>query len=51
VLAFLLRNLHAGLLVGLHLAFMSDFSGAFELWSSFSLGFFDMELSLFGLPG
>jgi hypothetical protein len=32
-------------------AFMSGFSGAFELWSSFSLGFFDMELSSLRVPG
>jgi hypothetical protein len=53
VLAFLLRDLHAGLLwLGCTPAFMSDFSGAFEMWSTFSFGF-DMELSslAYGCPG
>jgi len=46
LLIVLLRDLHARLLIGLYPAFMSDFSGAFALWSTFSFGF-DIELSLY----
>jgi hypothetical protein len=45
MLVVLLRDLHTGCTP----AFMSDFSGAFELWSTLSFGF-DTELALLCVP-